>query len=190
MKNIFVTFLTAILSYSYAYSQDNWDVEIKDSTAYDIGFLNYWRHVKPYSLKITNDSIIVDSEFNDPILIPTDLTLNKECHYVSNVNDTTYLLIVKRVNYTNIEYLIEGNLKNGIIFSRTGVAILESSFHLGAEGVYEKTEDEVYGMNDYNIKLNEQGEIKLLIPTGTDELIDYIEKQGGKEIYLSLKKKK
>ncbi len=175
-----------------AYSQTNtdadWKMDVKDSTEYDIDFISYWKYVKPYSLLITNDSIIVNNNRNDPILIPTDLIINQENYYESNINDTVYKLIVKRVNYTNIEYSIEGKLKNESVFTREGIAILESSFHLGAEGVYEKSEDEIYGMNDYNIKINEQGEIKLLVPVGTDEIIDYVEQQGESKIYLSFKK--
>lgn len=177
-----------ILSFSYSYSQDKWEVEIKDSTAYDIGFINYWRHVKPYSLKITNDSIVVNKEYHDPILIPTDLRLNQESYYELKSNDTLYQLTVKRVNYTNIEYLIKGKTKNEVFFSREGMAILESSFYLGSEGVYEKNEGEIYGMSDYNIELNGLGEIKLLIPVGTDEIIDYIERQGENKLYLSFNK--
>lgn len=188
MKKIITTYLILVLSLSFAYSQNDWVVEIKDSTQYDIGFLNYWQYVKPYSLTITNDSIIVNKEYHDPILIPTDLTLNQDSYYELKSNDTLYQLTVRRVNYTNIDYSIKGKTKNEVFFSRQGTAILESSFHLGSEGVYEKNEDEIYGMNDYNIEINGLGEIKLLIPVGTDEIIDYIERQGENQLYLSFNK--
>lgn len=188
MKKITATYLIIFLSLSSTYSQDNWDVHVNDSSQYDNGFLNHWQYVKPYSLKITNDSIIINNEYLDPILIPTDLTLNQETYYELKLNDTLYKLTVKRVNYTNVNYSIIGSTKNKIFFSRKGTAILESTFHLGCEGVYEKNEDEVYGMNDYNIEINELGEIKLLIPVGTDEIIDYIEQQGENKLYLSFNK--
>ncbi len=173
---------------SYSYSQDKLEVEIKDSTLYDIGFINYWIHLKPYSLKITNDSIILNKEYHAPILIPTDLPLNQESYYEFKSNDTLYQLTVKRVSYTNIKYLIQGKMKNEVFFSREGKAILESSFYLGSEGAYEKGEDEIYHMNKYNIENNELGEVKLLIPVGTDEVIDYIERQGQNKFCLSFNK--
>uniref|UniRef100_UPI0040492FB8 hypothetical protein n=1 Tax=Flavobacterium sp. TaxID=239 RepID=UPI0040492FB8 len=188
MKKIIATFLVLFLALSFAYSQEVWDVKIKDSTQYDIEFLNYWKHVKPYALKITNDSIIVNKEYNDPILIPKDLPLNQAIYYELKSKDTLYQMTVKRVNFTNIEYTIIGKAKNETFFSRQGIAILKPTFHLGSEGVYEKSEDEFYGMNDYNITSNGLDEMKLLIPTGTVEISDYIEQQGENKIYLSFNK--
>ncbi len=175
-------------SFFSVYAQDNWEFIVKDSAQYDIKFLNYWRHVKPYSLAITNDSILVNKEYNNPILIPTDLPLNKESYYELKSSNTIYQLTVKRINYTNIEYTIKEKTKHKIFFSRQGTAILEPSFHLGAEGVYQKDEDEIYGMNEYHAEMNELREIKLLIPAGTDERIEYIEQQGETKLHLPFSK--
>ena len=91
-------------------------------------------------------------------------------------------MIVNRQNYTDIQFSIIGTSNNNTVFERKDVAILESSFHLGSEGVYEKSNDEVYGMNDYNI--TDHGNHKLLIPVGTIEILNYYEPQKSGEIVL------
>jgi len=172
-----------------SYSQiTTWKPKIIDSTEYDVGFLKYWEHVKPFDLIITHDSIIVNNEKNNPILIPTDLPKNTDVHYTCIADGALYKLTVRRVNYTNLQYEINGILNFDTIFSRHGTAILNPSFYLGSEGVFEKSNDKIYGMNDYNIIIDKQVEAKLLVPYGIDEIIDYIEGQNDIKIYLSFKK--
>lgn len=192
MKKVLLSYFTVVFSVCIVYSQENkevdWAIDIIDSTQYDIDFLQYWKQVKPYPVRIVNDSIIINDESESPVLIPTDLGLDQVYNYKCEVSDTSYILTIKRVNYTNIEYFIEGTANEVVVFGRKGVAILEPSFYLAAEGLFERGEDEVYNMNDYNIVLNDLGEIKLLIPEGTDKRIDYIEQQGARNIYLSFDK--
>jgi len=173
-----------VFGFSQNIEENNWKVCVKDSTQYDSSFLKYWKYVKPHSLRISNDSIIVGGRIEEAIIIPTDLPMAHKCYYEFSNNGINYSLIVSRLNFTNIAFFIEGKKDNKVIFKRNGEAILESTFYLGSEGLYEKNENEVYGMNDYNIQLNETVESKLLIAQGTKERISYIEKNKNGIISL------
>jgi len=189
MNKILAIYIILIICNSTSYSQiTTWKPKIIDSTEYDAGFLIYWEHVKPFDLIITHDSIIVNNEKNNPILIPTDLPKNSDVHYTCIEDGVLYKLTVRRVNYTNLQYEINGILNFDTIFSRHGTAILNPSFYLGSEGIFEKSKDEIYSMNVYNIIIDKQVEAKLLVPYGTYEIIDYIEDQNNLRISLSFKK--
>mgnify|MGYP006152956837 CR=1 FL=1 len=187
MRDTLLLFL--ILTFSVSKGQKHidkeWESGVKDSSAYDINFLKYWGHVNPLIIK---DSIIVHNDHDDAILIPTDLPLNKKCLYFSKTNDTTYWLAVKRINYTNIEFLIEGKAEGKLVFSRVGIAILESSYWLGSEGVYETASGDYYGMNDYNFKSKTPGDNMLLIPVGTTAVIEYYETKGNSKVFFHFKR--
>ena len=191
MNKILAISFILIICTSTSYSQiTKWKPKIIDSTEYDASFLKYWEHVKPFDLIMTYDSIIVNNEKNNPILIPTDLPKNIDVHYSCIADDTLYKLTVRRVNYTNLQYEINGILNLDTIFLRHGTAILDPSFYLGSEGIFEKSKVEIYGMNEYNIIIDKQVEAKLLVPSGTDEIIDYIENQNDIRRYLSFRKLK
>lgn len=181
----YIILFVFLISHLLLSSQNDYNkVIVKDTSLYDNDFITYWSYLKSYGVYISNDSIIVGGNREDVIIIPTDLPLKQEVKYETTKGDTNYLLIVNRQNYTNVCFSIIGTNNNDTVFERNNVAILEPSFHLGAEGVYEKSEDEIYGMNDYNI--TNHGKHKLLIPVGTIEVINYYEPQKYGEIVLVL----
>ena len=186
VKNVLgLLFALLICANSYSQNADS-SVVVKDSSQYDRNFIKYWGHLRNHGVVISNDSIVVAGDKKDAIIIPTDLPLKQDVQFVAAKGDTMYVLTVNRQNYTNIHFSIVGSKDNLVVFERNDTAILESSFYLGCEGVYEKSEKEIFGMNDYNI--TNHGKHKLLIPVGTDEVIDYYEPAEPREIVLQFKK--
>ncbi|MFY7669471.1 hypothetical protein ACOSP6_00150 [Tenacibaculum sp. MEBiC06402] len=161
--------------------------KVINPTQYHIDFIEYYKKYENYGVLISNDSIIIGKKNESAIIIPTDLPLNREVKHETINENTLYTLIVKRQNYTDIFFTITGIKNHKIVFERNNIAVLESSFHLGSEGFYEKNEDEIYAMNDYNI--NDKEDKKLLIPTGDIGIINYFETNNEKEILLLFKKK-
>jgi len=181
------TLITLILYSTFLFSQEHKkEIVVKDSSEYDIGFIKYWNHLEDYNVVLSNDSIIIGGDKNNAIIIPTDLPLKQNIKYLTFQNSIKYELIVNRLNYTNIYYSIVGTKNQNIVFKRKGTAVLESSFYLGSEGVYEKSEDEIYGMNDYNI--NNSNNHMLLIPSGTIDIINYYGPNKQEQITLRFKK--
>jgi len=181
------TLIISIFISTSLFSQENTKTFlVLDSSQYDSNFIKYWEHVKNYGVIFSKDSIIIEGDKSNAVIIPTDLPLEQNVTYKAIQGDTTYILVVNRLNYTNIYFLIIGTKNNKTVFERKDTAILESSFHLGSEGVYEKSENEIYGMNDYNI--SDGNNHKLLIPVGTIEAINYYEPGKHKEIVLLFKK--
>ena len=182
--NFFIIFLFSSVS---LFSQENENtVVIRDSGLYNINFIKYWDYLKEYDVLITNDSIIVSGNKANTIIIPTDIPLKQDVKYKAVNGDTTYILTVTRLNYTDIQFSIIGTCNNINVFERKDLAVLESSFYLGSEGVYEKNEEEIFRMNDYNI--SNHGDHKLLIPFGTIEVINYYEPLKSGKLVLFFKK--
>lgn len=174
-----------ILTNTILFSQDNKGAML-DSSQYDEVFLERWGSLTSNRIILRKDSIIIDSVISEVILIPTDLPIKEDVNYSAVKNDTMYSLVVTRLNYTNIKFSIVGKHKQTIVFKRSDIAILESTFHLGAEGIYEHKDGEMYPMNDYNI--NENRDQKLLIPVGTTDVIHYYESTDEKQIELFFSK--
>lgn len=193
MKHLCLSCLLCLFGSTLLWGQSpadpTWEIEVAHPEAYDADFLSYWEYIKPHPIRFAQDSIVIDHDRDHPILIPSDIPLNQAVHYQCSTPDTLFDLVLTRVNYTNLEYSLVGKSGEKEVFSRKGIAKLEPTFYLGAEGVYEKNEDEVFGMVDYNIELNDQGEIKLMVPIGTLEVVDYLEVQEGGNLYLSCKLK-
>lgn len=162
-----------------------WGIDVKKITEYDFAFIRYWEYLDPLSVIISKDSIVVNNNKEYPVMIPTGLPLNQDVIYETKRDKINYTLKVKRVNYTNVEFEIIGKRKKKIVLERKGTAVLVPSFHLGAAGVYEKSEEEVYRMDKYMISSKEYTEQSLLIPDGTIEVIDYTEVIDSKELILN-----
>ena len=83
------------------------------------------------------------------IIIPTDLPLNQHITYTKTENSIKLVLIVKRINFSTLEYnyyeVSTGHKKN----ERQGTADLEPVFYFGAEGTFEDENENIYGMNEY-----------------------------------------
>jgi hypothetical protein len=184
----FILTTNFLVGYSQKTVQEKWKPDIKDSDKYDQGFLRYWQYVKPYKLKIINDSIIVNNEINNPIIIPTDYQLSKEFTYKSVTNDTTFKLAIRRLNYTNFHYSINIYYRDKLASSRSGVAILEPTFYLGAEGDFRTNDGRVYKMNDYIIMKDGNQDVRLMIPEGTKEVVYYIDNISNRRVQFQIMK--
>jgi hypothetical protein len=106
----------------------------KDTTQYAASFIKGLKsgYVGYETLIVKDDSFIITSRVMGKLhtykyIIPTNLELNKEIVFSSNNGDKS--LILKRTNYTNIEYQVK-NAKETI---KSGTAILQSTFYFGAE---------------------------------------------------------
>lgn len=163
------------------------NVSVTDSSLYAKEFLRYWERIYPDKVTINKDSIIVNNKKSDVIIIPTDIPL-KPIWYYAEQGDSTFKMFVGRINYTDISFYIKLSVKgkNGNTLIGKGIARLQNAFWLGSEGVYE-TNDKDYGMNQYFDINNHQGYAyrKLLIPFGTNEIIDYVQDDFSIRLYKS-----
>ena len=183
-----------IVTFISGYSQNSiievWKSDIKDTSQYDHSFLKYWEYVKPNRLKIVHDSIIINNETNNPIIIPTEYPVGKEFRYSAFLHDTTYYLVVKRINYTNFQYSLDILFTGKLILSQVGIAVLEPSFYLGAEGAFQDNKGHFYRMNEYIIAKKNKLEIKLTIPEGTKDPIYYQDQISNRKINFNLSKRR
>jgi hypothetical protein len=125
---------------------------IKDSTKYSKEFLKDFKEKhslnKVETVALIDDTIIINNDRKGLIVIPTDLPLDKKIVYEGKRKDTTYRLIVKRINYSTIEYEYNEKQADKIIGHKEGLASLDPTFYYGAEGLIE-IDDKAYGMNKY-----------------------------------------
>jgi hypothetical protein len=110
---------------------------IKDTTKYDPSFIKGLKEQGNRKILLKDDSLLVwhrifngrkDTVVFGKFTIPTNLQLNKEI--VFSTKDKAKSLILKRTNFTNIEYQLKNENKETI---KSGTAILQSSFYFGAE---------------------------------------------------------
>jgi hypothetical protein len=132
---------------------------IKDTTQYDPSFIRGLVEMARIqtSFKLIDDSLfvtsvantnpdsIVNKQFSSQDLIPTNLELNKGIRFSTKIPEKNFNLILKRTNFTNIEYQL---IKDGKTI-KTGKAILGAGYFFGAEA-----QDDENGMpiclNQYN----------------------------------------
>jgi len=113
---------------------------IKDSSLYSPSFINDLRlmYSQYDSLKIIDDTLytstvhsngrkLIHSLFRDPL--PAELPLNKVVPFKAEQEGKKYVLNLKRVNYTDIEFEFKMNGQT----IKTGRAILPGYYILGAE---------------------------------------------------------
>lgn len=170
---------------SFLFAQEKRTLK-QDSSQYDTQFVAKWGDLKSNGVELRKDSIIISGDIDHVVIIPTDLPLKQDVKYQAIKGDIIYDLVVNRLNYTNVYFSIVGIQGQKNVFERTDTAILESSFHLGSEGIYENNKGEIYPMNDYII--TDVGEHKLLIPEGTTEVVHYYESTELKRIELFFKR--
>ena len=124
---------------------------IKDETKYSQIFLKEFkkRHSIYETVTLIDDTIIVNNDQVGHIIIPTDLPLNEQVTYTTAEDNKKLVLIVKRINYSTIEYSYY-EVSNGLKTNeRQGKAELEPVFYLGAEGTFEDEEENVYASVEY-----------------------------------------
>jgi hypothetical protein len=107
---------------------------VKDTTQYASSFIKELKnsYAGYEELIVKDDSFLITSRSNQGVFpykytIPTSLELNKETVFSTKNKDKS--LVLKRTSYTNIEYLVK-NKKETL---KSGTAILQSDFYLGAE---------------------------------------------------------
>lgn len=107
---------------------------VKDTNQYATSFIKQLKedYVGYESLIVKDDSFLITSRVMGELhaykyTIPTNLALNKEIVFWNRNKDKS--LVLKRTNYTNIEYQVK-NKKETV---KSGTAILQSTFYLGAE---------------------------------------------------------
>jgi len=121
---------------------------VKDTTQYDSSFIKELKesYAGYETLIVKDDSFLITTHLKFPgkdtvvthkYTIPTNLELNKEI--VFSAKNEGKSLVLKRTNYTNIEYQIK-NAKETI---KSGTAILQSTFYLGAEMDHDENGKEI-----------------------------------------------
>ncbi len=131
---------------------------VMDTTQYDPSFIKELKedHVGYETLTVKEDSFIIRNQFKnsrrDTVVmskytIPTNLELNKEIVFTTKNKDKSYTLILKRTNYTNIEY----QLKNERETIKSGIAKLQSSFHFGDEMDFDENGKEIASKQYLNL---------------------------------------
>jgi hypothetical protein len=124
---------------------------IKDEKQYSETFLAEFKakHSIYETVALIDDTIIINNDRENIILIPTDLPLNQPITYEESAKGIKYILTVKRINFSTLEYnyfeTVNENKKN----EKQGQADLEPVFYFGAEGTFEDENENVYGMNEY-----------------------------------------
>ena len=124
---------------------------IKDETKYSENFLSeFKKHHEIYeTVSLIEDTIIVNNDKENIIIIPTDLPLNKKVIYEKTEKEKKQVLTINRVNISTLEYSYYEMIKGRKTKERQGIADLEPTFYFGAEGTFEDEDENVYGMNEY-----------------------------------------
>lgn len=190
MKVIIVNFMLVCCLSAVAQTkpQADWQPVIKNKQLYANSFLSYFNYVQPESLYISADSIVVANDVNGAIIIPTDLPLNQTIRYTGKQQEKTYMLLVMRINYTNVWYTLIDETNGERVYETDGVTTLSPSFYLGVAGVYEDTANETFGMNEYYDNDSGAKSVKLLIPQGTTNFIQYSETRNGNSFFIHFEK--
>ncbi len=124
---------------------------IGDETKYSQTFLMEFkdRHSIYETVSLIDDTIIINNDRVEHIIIPTDLPLNQQVTYKKTVNGKKQVLTVKRINYSTLEYNYYEETNGQKTNQRQGIADLEPVFYFGAEGTFEDENENIYGMNEY-----------------------------------------
>lgn len=144
---------------------------IKDEKEYSETFLTEFkaRHNIYKTVALIGDTIIINNDRENFILIPTDLPLNRFVVYEKNTSEVKYTLTVRRINFSTLEYnyfeTVNGKKKN----EKQGQADLEPVFYFGAEGTFEDENENVYGMNEYIALSNNDCQTLIYVGVGSIE---------------------
>jgi hypothetical protein len=120
---------------------------VKDSSKYSSEFLNELRELSSIydTLKLIEDNVIIKSLSGDGVtLIPSLIPLNVYVNYKAIKNDKKYILTLRRINFTNIEYALKIS-ENTIV---SGQVSLPGGFILGDETITDEN-GEVIGAIEY-----------------------------------------
>ena len=124
---------------------------IKDKTKYSKQFISEFKkyHGIYETVSLIEDTIIINNDRKELIIIPTDLPLNKIIVYKNEDKENEQTLSVKRVNISTLEYNYYKIVNGRKVNERQGKADLQPIFYYGAEGTFEDKDENIYGMNRY-----------------------------------------
>jgi len=127
---------------------------IKDEIKYSENFISQFKkyhgiYETVSLIELIEDTIIVNSDRKDTIIIPTDLPLNKMIIYEKLEKEKKQILTVKRINISTLEYNYYEIINGKKVNERQGTADLDPTFHYAAEGTFEDENENIYGMNKY-----------------------------------------
>jgi len=145
---------------------------IKDTTQYDPSFIRGLVEIARIqtSFKLIDDSLfvtsvantnpdsIVNKHFCSQDILPTNLKLNKEIRFSNKLSDKAFSLILKRTNFTNVEYQL---IQDGKTI-KSGTAILNASFFFGSEVQDDENGKPMY-LNQYTDKTEFASYLKIEI---------------------------
>lgn len=123
------------------------DIYIKDKSLYDPTFID---GLTDYNepIKLIDNYILTGK---DTTYFPEDLNLNKATIFKTTKDNIKYVLTVTRTNLTNLNYDFQIiNKDNKTVDTKSGKAILVSSFFLGPEG--DNDIEGGYGSHEYRDK--------------------------------------
>lgn len=126
------------------------NIYIKDKSQYDQTFIN---GLIGYSepIKLIDNYILVGK---DTIYFPNDLPLNKQIHFKAVKAEKYFLLNVKRINQTSLNYEFKIIKNNETVDYKNGKAILGSMFFFGSENDEDDQTGLMYGSSEYWDKSN------------------------------------
>ena len=107
------------------------DIYIKDKSQYNQAFID---GLADYNepIKLIDNYIVTGK---DTTYFPEDLILNKPTTFTSNKDNNKYVLTVTRTNLTDLIYKFQlTDNDNKILDTKSGKAILSSTFFVGPEG--------------------------------------------------------
>ncbi len=158
------------------------DIYIKDKSQYDQTFID---GLADYNepIKLIENFIVTGK---DTTYFPDDLILNKPTTFTSIKDNNKYVLTVTRTNLTNLTYQFQlTNNDNKTLDTKSGKAILGSTFFFAPEGEPDPETGNSFVSNEYRMK-NEN--IWLVINIGMDK--EYEGKKRAKIFYGQIHKSK
>jgi hypothetical protein len=156
-------------------------INIKDKSQYDKTFIE---GLSEYNepIKLIDNFMLIG---NDTTYFPDDLGLNKKYIFKANSDSQNYVLIVKRINETTLQFNFQLFENNKLLHIEAGEANLPSLFFLGPEGEPDIQTGDSFFSQEY---LKKDKSIWLRINIGMDK--DYKGKQRAKITYRYMDKSK
>lgn len=139
------------------------DIYIKDKSQYDPTFIDGLADYKE-PVKLIDNYIVTGS---DTTYFPDDLILNKPTKFTGIKGSNKYVLTITRTNLTNLTYNFQlTNNENKTLDTKSGKAILGSTFFFAPEGEPDPETGYSFVSNEYRMKTEN---IWLVIQIGLDK---------------------
>jgi hypothetical protein len=146
---------------------------VKDETKYSKTFLEEFkqRHslYQIVSVSLIDDTIIINDDKEDFIIIPTDLPLNQVVIYENTEKEKKQILTVKWINFSTLEYKYDEIINGQFVNQKQGTADLDPVFYYASDGCFEDENENIYGIIKYIKKKKKDGWIYIHIGVGSIE---------------------